>query len=72
MIVSEALPATDRIRAIGGRGKLTGRRVVDTTKSLLFRLLVAVFLVAVAVLIPGEASRVLEAPPVTWSDIFRV
>ena len=68
-MISEALPATDRIGAIGqGRTLIGGGS--DTDQSLIPQLLLAVFLAAVAVLVPGEATRVLEIPRLAWSDVF--
>lgn len=69
MIGSGALPAPNRIGAIGEGRTLTGRRVAEIAWSLLSRLLLALFLAAVAALIPGEATQVLETR-LTWSDVF--
>lgn len=44
--------------------------VTNTAQTLISRLLLALFLAAVAVLIPGGATRVLAAPPLSWSAGF--
>ena len=70
MIGSEALPAGDRIGAIDDCRALTEGRSAETAPALIYRLLLAILLAAVAVLIPGEATRLLETPPLGWSEVF--
>jgi hypothetical protein len=67
---SEALLATERIGATAQRRAFDGR-VTETRESPISRLPIAVLLAATAILIPGEAARMLAAPAMSWVGVFQ-
>lgn len=69
MISTEAMPAI--ARDVGGpsRQAVFAGDLADPGTRLISRLVLALVLAAIAVLIPGEANRFLDAP-LEWSDLF--